>query len=316
MYMAKRLTRRNPGAAEMDLFLDSTAFIGRFDPVQKKRKRDFRGAGVAIAIPSDYVSRAHAMIYDDGTIKDLNSTQGTKVNDKKIEPNTKVRLHEGDKIQIATVKFEYTERAAPTRYGLIVCQYGLRERRSLEHIRRMSHELSRAGFSIESVVERTDTKEDVLEIMERFKRIATEGSVRFVYLPGHHTRRGDIKLHPWRSAYGKITPAELREALNDHRGEKLLVMDGTYGGYKAPPRTTIIGSSTDALHGLAASATMGAIAGSSIGYCSRALTEIVAPMERFDLDETIEKATAAPGITVSANRDYSGDEATVFTITP
>ena len=67
-------------------------------------------ANAVINVPA--ISRLHARIYagdSSGTyqIEDLNSTNGTFVNEQQILPYTKVPLHEGDVIRLADEEFEF-----------------------------------------------------------------------------------------------------------------------------------------------------------------------------------------------------------------
>ena len=67
-------------------------------------------ADAVINVPA--ISRLHARIYagdSSGTyqIEDLNSTNGTFVNEQQILPYTKVPLHEGDVIRLADEEFEF-----------------------------------------------------------------------------------------------------------------------------------------------------------------------------------------------------------------
>lgn len=67
-------------------------------------------ADAVINVPA--ISRLHARIYagdSNGTyqIEDLNSTNGTFVNEQQILPYTKVPLHEGDVIRLADEEFEF-----------------------------------------------------------------------------------------------------------------------------------------------------------------------------------------------------------------
>lgn len=60
-------------------------------------------------ISNGNVSRRHALLtLRDGhvSLEDLGSTNGTKVNDKALEPNVKCRLREGDKVSFGNLKFE------------------------------------------------------------------------------------------------------------------------------------------------------------------------------------------------------------------
>lgn len=62
-----------------------------------------RDASNSIVLDDNLVSRKHAAIHkikDDFFITDLGSKNGTRVNDKPVEPNTYVKLGAGDKIII------------------------------------------------------------------------------------------------------------------------------------------------------------------------------------------------------------------------
>lgn len=64
-------------------------------------------------ISNDSISRTHVNInYKHGfrTIKDLNSTNGTWVNDQLLPPRTRVKIVDGDIIQLGKVKFKYVSK--------------------------------------------------------------------------------------------------------------------------------------------------------------------------------------------------------------
>jgi diguanylate cyclase (GGDEF)-like protein len=75
-----------------------------------------RGDDATLRVDSDLVSRRHAYIQRLGTryvIKDLDSTNGTYVNDERI---TTKRLDEGDLIKVGKVVLRYTESAVEAQY--------------------------------------------------------------------------------------------------------------------------------------------------------------------------------------------------------
>lgn len=63
---------------------------------------------VQICIPNDGVSRLHAMIVHDESgykVEDLNSTNGTWVNGKRLTPREPYALHDGDKVSFAEAEY-------------------------------------------------------------------------------------------------------------------------------------------------------------------------------------------------------------------
>ena len=66
-------------------------------------------AGIVLEDPS--VSRVHARFFaetDDLWLIDMNSRNGTIVNEKKLAPNEAVKIHHGDRIQFGRERFELT----------------------------------------------------------------------------------------------------------------------------------------------------------------------------------------------------------------
>lgn len=81
-----------------DLTVESTTAL-----VGKKQDQ------VDLCIPLDVVSRIHAKISQDGdavVITDLNSRNGTYINEKELQPGQEYPLKEGDTVRFATARFE------------------------------------------------------------------------------------------------------------------------------------------------------------------------------------------------------------------
>lgn len=75
-------------------------------PIQTLPFRIGRQPGLPLSLPCNCVSKEHAEIFErDGIlwVRDLNSTNGTYVNGKRVYGATK--LNEGDIVQFATVVF-------------------------------------------------------------------------------------------------------------------------------------------------------------------------------------------------------------------
>jgi hypothetical protein len=71
-------------------------------------RRDRLG-GADIVLPDDYVSARHARLLWDGVawwVEDLDSTNGTYVGGRRIDPGERVALREGGQLQIGGVVFE------------------------------------------------------------------------------------------------------------------------------------------------------------------------------------------------------------------
>lgn len=70
-----------------------------------------RSASCDIVLPSENVSSLHAeiLILDNGEIflEDKNSTNGTKVGNKKIAPNTEIPIHQGDYVVFADIELPW-----------------------------------------------------------------------------------------------------------------------------------------------------------------------------------------------------------------
>src|SRR5262245_27800925 len=100
--MAVLLTLKGPNA-------------GRRFPLEQAPLELGRQSGSAIVLESQAVSRQHArIVYDDGEyfVEDLNSSNGTYVNGKRI--NGRTRFSERDTLQVGPYVFGIRQSATPT----------------------------------------------------------------------------------------------------------------------------------------------------------------------------------------------------------
>lgn len=120
----------NGNAAKITLQPSIWFFAGQIDesepvrqvPIQTLPFRVGRRPGLPLTLPCDCVSKEHAEIFErDGMlwVRDLNSTNGTYVNGKRVYGATK--LTEGDIVQFATVVFRAGRQKADN-VGHTVCE--------------------------------------------------------------------------------------------------------------------------------------------------------------------------------------------------
>ena len=81
-------------------------YAGLEVPVDRTRMVIGRGRGADLVVAESTMSREHAAIGFDGEgcyVEDLQSTNGTKVNDERV---TRARLQDGDEIQLGRLKLQ------------------------------------------------------------------------------------------------------------------------------------------------------------------------------------------------------------------
>ena len=79
-------------------------------PIEKQVVKIGRDNSNDIVIPKDSISSLHATIeYRNGYyyLEDQRSTNGTRLNDAKVQENTPMRLKSGDKIHFAVYEFRF-----------------------------------------------------------------------------------------------------------------------------------------------------------------------------------------------------------------
>jgi len=91
------------------IFPDSVEFILK-DYERKFGREDFLGHDEGDSL--SYIGKEHFKLtrFDDGFyMEDLNSKNGTKINDQDISGLGKIKLKDGDEIQVAKIKILYKE---------------------------------------------------------------------------------------------------------------------------------------------------------------------------------------------------------------
>jgi pSer/pThr/pTyr-binding forkhead associated (FHA) protein len=93
-----------------DYILESP--LGDIFHLQEGENKVGRSAGNEVHIPAEKISRHHARLLvseDDIQLIDLGSTNGSFVNDKKLEKNQPTPLNPGDEIRFGDHSFELKE---------------------------------------------------------------------------------------------------------------------------------------------------------------------------------------------------------------
>jgi len=109
---AQALSSQDPPNGQAEL-IDAENVVTETDlsiPIQDKVVKIGRDESNDIIIPKDSISSLHATIeYRNGNyyLEDQRSTNGTRLNDFKVNENTPMRLKSGDKIQFAIYEFRF-----------------------------------------------------------------------------------------------------------------------------------------------------------------------------------------------------------------
>jgi diguanylate cyclase (GGDEF)-like protein len=86
--------------------------LGRKIPFEEPRCRIGREPGCDVVVPIDGISREHCELLarDDGiALRDLGSTNGTRLNGRDLPPCVEVPLRSGDRIELVGVVFKFLE---------------------------------------------------------------------------------------------------------------------------------------------------------------------------------------------------------------
>lgn len=98
------------------LLIGPLQMIGRQWILNKAETLLGRGTGSDIFVSERSISHTHCKIVvnsDTAFIEDLNSTNGTSINDEKITPQKTYQLKDQDKIKIGNAIFKYVEESSP-----------------------------------------------------------------------------------------------------------------------------------------------------------------------------------------------------------
>jgi len=102
---AGRLLLASPDGSTLEIPAKDDVVVGREDPISEVfPDLDLTGFGGM----EKGVSRKHAVIHRSGadyTVEDMNSTNGTYVNRKKVQPNTPQAIKPGDELRFGKLAF-------------------------------------------------------------------------------------------------------------------------------------------------------------------------------------------------------------------
>ena len=252
--MRATLKALTEGLRGLEVIVDKTTHLGRAhfkeldgrqiprDSSAETKRRlppEYRDVELVILIDDVYpsVSRNHALLVprgDEYILIDLESLNGTSLNDKSLSPEKEYPLKSGDRISLANglgveFKFQYEEIKTELNQALLVGYDG----RTLRGVHNDLHYLelalaARKGFSKNiTVLEGTKArKEKVIEALEHLQRSASSDSTTIFYFSGHGGIDGNLCL-PWLMG---LSPEELYGYLREVRGKKVVIADSCFSG--------------------------------------------------------------------------------------
>ena len=191
----------------------------------------FAGLEAFVDLGRSKVSRNHAGIFEeDGLyqIVDLNSLNGTKLNDVDINPNRSQPqphlLQEGDKLSFPeNVLFEVKYRNLGNA-ALLIAAGSDHHRAAEDDVFNLQNELLRRGYHVHTLSPEQATKQGVRDKIDEIAEIVTSDNQFFLYFHGHGGNAG-IKL---REQY--LNPRELYQRLRQMRGRNAVIIDACNAG--------------------------------------------------------------------------------------
>lgn len=265
------LVRTDPDGRDSDgrqqvVIVDQITHLGRSSTVRDHHARETPSAlcdaKLAIRIEGRFVSRNHAVIYppendtDDWTLLDLNSLNGTRVNENEIQVNKKVPLPRGADFSLANVSFRFRpiRRDGNIHHALMIGHFGGNLRGTRADVEDLKRELEQRGFgegNIETFFDGAATKRAIIDGLTRMQRIVSCDSVFVFYFSGHGGHDGSLYLG---ESDERLRPQDVFGLLENFRGQMLLILDGCYTSAFAehpgvPAHTLIIGHEGKAYEG-------------------------------------------------------------------
>ena len=105
----KEMSSENSITVKFDSSVDIETLPGKYIYINNTPKiigKDSERAQIIISY--DGISRLHALVVKEGKecmVEDLNSTNGTKINEETLEPRKRYVLQQGDKVSFAGVDY-------------------------------------------------------------------------------------------------------------------------------------------------------------------------------------------------------------------
>lgn len=261
------------------LAVDRNAHIGRVPLVDVPELAKLPGCGTlggnmgksALAINIQHlpnsvtVSQHHALLTRGAlagnnqslwTVMDLGSTNGTYVENCRINTGNLVQLRSGTLLQFGAVKFIFTTTEVPiTSSALVVGSPGsflplkgvdgdmqeiiaaLKKRKQIQNI--------------DPLYYKTATKEAVLERLAQYAQYQIYDSLTVLYYSGHGSLRG-LCTHSdslWSS--NDLSPRELYDQISKIQGQKIILLDSCHSSIflkDVPPQTLLISEESPTGH--------------------------------------------------------------------
>lgn len=241
------------------LSLERNAHFGRSRSLRWKTDRSqppqFQDLEVAVRLwgeGTEGISRNHMGIYrtnGEFSVVDLNSANGTFLNDQRLTGGQQYLLKPGDVITVDTDhRFTVLGYRDPAQgnYALFVGNSGGDLEGVENDLEQMVEVLSPRGFAGNTTVLRNEgaTKRAVLGYLWNLRQQTTDSSHTLLYFSGHSGKHG-IPLGGER-----LSPAELYASIDNLRGRKALLIDGCHTNVFLesefiPPHTLVVGAPGD-----------------------------------------------------------------------
>jgi hypothetical protein len=233
---------------ERKIVLDDGTHLGRVAFPEHKSPRElppvFEKARIAIMFEEMHVSRNHAlMLFEDNAWKlfDLNSLNGTKVNETELIAGVGQRLSDGDTIGLSRVKLSFSLDEGLESAALLVGNHGFPPLRGIKNnLAGMLDALEkRKQFkgNTSTLYRENATRKAVLNMIEMYAASLTKDSLFVFYFCGNGLRSGLGAFN------GTISPDDLYSALKNVRGRSLVLLDNCESSVflrDVPPQTLVV----------------------------------------------------------------------------
>lgn len=265
----------SPDGEPPTIVIDEIIHIGRSDRVVDHMVRStptaLHDATFALQIQplnaaNPIVSRNHCLIYPPTSLTspfllcDLNSMNGTFVNNARVLVNNPVELAEGDKISLAfdpgalQFNFNRMQAGASDHHALMIGHFGGNLRGTTRDVDDLSDELGKRGFAgnIKKLIDGQATKEKILGMLEHVRLKIGRNSTFVFYFSGHGSSEAELVVQE-KNTSARLKASELFALLKTFRGNILVILDGchtqSFIGKDLPDSISLIGHSGRAYEG-------------------------------------------------------------------
>jgi len=229
------------------LFIDAPTRIGRsqvpFSYSHRHMPIDISGVNNQLIIPSDSVSRNHALVWPELNedqeiirflIQDLRSVHGTRIvrnsHEFNISSESPTELISGDIIHIGPASIVFVlQNKVLSRHAILIATDPDNTLKGIERdLNDMHAVLLEVGFSRENIRILSGpqvTRAHVWELLADVQKHAVKESLFVFYYSGHGTRDGKLFINPpgW-----ELTPEALHTAFTRISGNRIMILDSCF----------------------------------------------------------------------------------------